>query len=72
MPIGTYRDIEQGRTSDPPFSAVQRLAAAFGKTCGDFESDAPVPNKPPVAKPRGRPRKEPAAEKPAAKKAKRR
>lgn len=58
IPIGTYRDLEQGKRNDPSFSTVQKLAAAFGLTCSDFDGNPPhAPTIPAVKPPRGRPKK---------------
>lgn len=64
VPMGTYRDLEQGKTTDPAFSTVQALAAAFGVDCGRLGLPIPTPADPPARKPRGRPKKTPDAAEP--------
>ena len=61
VPMGTYRDLEQGKTADPAFSTAQALAAAFGVDCGRFGLPTAPPADPPAKKPRGRPKKTPDA-----------
>ncbi len=55
LPVGTYRDLEQGVRLDPGYSSVLGLAAAFGVDCGAFADQPPVANDPPEQPRRGRP-----------------
>lgn len=59
LPVGTYRDLEQGVRLDPGYSSVLSLAAAFGVDCGAFADQTPVANEPPEQPRRGRPPADP-------------
>jgi len=55
LPVGTYRDIEQGVRPDPGYSSVLGLASAFGVDCGAFAEAIPDSIEPPPQPKRGRP-----------------
>lgn len=52
IPMGTYRDLEQGKTQDPALSTLQALSKAFGVAIEDFinGNDAPQP----MGRPKGK------------------
>lgn len=51
--LGTYRDIEQGKSKDPSLETVNKLAELFGVTVGDFIGGESSPQ--PVGRPKSDP-----------------